>query len=445
MSCRSCNMTCRSLECFVRHTERKQTKQGVTLSACEKRYQCKICKKTLYRKERPPNVHECGEWKCPCCHEFHTNEHLCYQRAIQDQVTDKKMIFFDCETTQDSILQCEEGYKREVMRCDTCAGAAEECRKCKLCQNCQKSWCGSNEHRVNFVCMQTACNLCKDQKITDDPKCTNCGVRCSSCCQMDGSKFKKDPCPSTCGFRERLFKGTRAAVSFCETVFTEQYKNGIVMSHNGSGYDNYFLIEWMISNSIRPQVVFNGSKIVYMLVQRGLHIRVLDSLQFLPMKLAKLPKAFGLTELKKGYFPHFFNTTEHQNYVGPYPDVKYYGCDYMNTEDRTDFLAWYEGKKDAVFDFAQEMKEYCCSDVTILREGMLKFRDLVLDVTGANDQQGVDVLNYVTIAGLTMAIYKSKFLREEFDIEITNQQNEHSERIRHLGRGCLDVCRHLPD
>ena len=275
--------------------------------------------------------------------------------------------------------------------------------------------------------MQTACNLCKDQKITDDPKCTNCGVRCSSCCQMDGSKFKKDPCPSTCGFRERLFKGTRAAVSFCETVFTEQYKNGIVMSHNGSGYDNYFLIEWMISNSIRPQVVFNGSKIVYMLVQRGLHIRVLDSLQFLPMKLAKLPKAFGLTELKKGYFPHFFNTTEHQNYVGPYPDVKYYGCDYMNTEDRTDFLAWYEGKKDAVFDFAQEMKEYCCSDVTILREGMLKFRDLVLDVTGANDQQGVDVLNYVTIAGLTMAIYKSKFLREEFDTEITNQQNEHIE------------------
>lgn len=26
------------------------------------------------------------------------------------------------------------------------------------------------------------------------------------------------------------------------------------------------------------------------------------------MKLAAMPKAFGLHEIKKGYFPHFFNT-----------------------------------------------------------------------------------------------------------------------------------------
>jgi len=37
------------------------------------------------------------------------------------------------------------------------------------------------------------------------------------------------------------------------------------------------------------------------------------------MFLAKLPKAFGLTELKKGYFPHLFNKTENRDYVGPLP------------------------------------------------------------------------------------------------------------------------------
>jgi hypothetical protein len=34
------------------------------------------------------------------------------------------------------------------------------------------------------------------------------------------------------------------------------------------------------------------------------------------MALAKLPKCFDLIELRKGYFPHFFNTLENQNYYG---------------------------------------------------------------------------------------------------------------------------------
>ena len=200
------------------------------------------------------------------------------------------------------------------------------------------------------------------------------------------------------------------------------------MSHNGSGYDNYFLINWLISNSIKPEVIFKGTKIMYMLVPRGLNIKVLDTLNFLPMKLAKFPKAFGLTEMKKGYFPHFFNKEENQDYIGPYPDKAYYGCDYMSTEDRTNFLKWYDGTEDKVFDFATQMREYCCSDTSILREGLLKFRDLMLDVTGEKEQlnpktgqtesahgTGIDILDFITIASVCMGIYKSKFLQEEFE------------------------------
>ena len=45
----------------------------------------------------------------------------------------------------------------------------------------------------------------------------------------------------------------------------------------------------------------------------GLNIRFLDSLNFLSMPLAQLPKSFGLEELEKGFFPHFFNTKENQD------------------------------------------------------------------------------------------------------------------------------------
>lgn len=45
----------------------------------------------------------------------------------------------------------------------------------------------------------------------------------------------------------------------------------------------------------------------------------------MPMSLAKLPNAFGLKELKKGYFPHFFDTPQNQQYVGPLPAEEFYG------------------------------------------------------------------------------------------------------------------------
>ena len=67
-------------------------------------------------------------------------------------------------------------------------------------------------------------------------------------------------------------------------------------------------------------------------VKRGLNIRVVNSLKFLPMKLAKLSKAFGLKETK-GWFPHFFNLQCNWNYVGKYPEGKFYGLERMNEDE----------------------------------------------------------------------------------------------------------------
>ena len=62
-------------------------------------------------------------------------------------------------------------------------------------------------------------------------------------------------------------------------------------------------------------------------------IRILDSFNFLPMALEKLPDSFGLTEMAKGYFPHLFNTKENQNTSLPtLPDVKYYNPGGMKSD-----------------------------------------------------------------------------------------------------------------
>lgn len=96
-----------------------------------------------------------------------------------------------------------------------------------------------------------------------------------------------------------------------------------------------------------------------MLQHKGLQIRVVDSINFMAMPLAKLPSTFGLEEITKGYFPHLFNSAGNQSFVGPIPDVKFYSPDTMSTHVRADFMKWYEGQKDKTFNFKEEILAYC--------------------------------------------------------------------------------------
>ncbi|XP_046569532.1 uncharacterized protein LOC124277858 [Haliotis rubra] len=233
------------------------------------------------------------------------------------------------------------------------------------------------------------------------------------------------PCPDTCGHREVKFKGKNTATLFCKWLFTKAHRNFSVFAHNFKGYDGYFLLDYLIGNSILPDnMVYNGSKLMYMHIPRGLNIRLLDSLSFFNTKLANLPKMFHLEELKKGYFPHYFNTSVNQQYVGPYPDASFYGINNMSTLDRSHFLTWYSKQKHNIFHFTQEMEEYCRSDVQILREALMTFRQLLLSVTTktylVNDpktqkitqkkEPGIDPTDYITIASVCHGVFKHKFL-----------------------------------
>ena len=72
----------------------------------------------------------------------------------------------------------------------------------------------------------------------------------------------------------------------------------------------------------------NGTKILSM---QALDLKFIDSFNYLPFALSKMPSAFSLTELKKGYFPQFFKTEANHNYVGPYPAASFYNPDDMTS------------------------------------------------------------------------------------------------------------------
>ena len=53
----------------------------------------------------------------------------------------------------------------------------------------------------------------------------------------------------------------------------------------------------------------------------------------------------------------------------------------MTAENRDIFVSWYANKQKAVFDFKQEIIDYCRSDVNFLRHACMRYRTLIIEAT----------------------------------------------------------------
>ena len=123
-----------------------------------------------------------------------------------------------------------------------------------------------------------------------------------------------------------MSKGANTSNDFCDLLFKNMDRT-VCIAQNFKGYDSYFILKYLYDNMIRSTWFDHEWCQNHGVVGEGRRDQVeffIDSLNFLPMPLSKFPKTFGLTELAKGYFPHFFNTEANQHYVGPIPYAKYY-------------------------------------------------------------------------------------------------------------------------
>ena len=88
------------------------------------------------------------------------------------------------------------------------------------------------------------------------------------------------------------------------------------------------------------------------------NMNFIDSICFLPFLLSKLYAAFGVTAAK-WWYPHYFNTEENLYYVGPIPDMSYYGIDEMSVGERAEFLEWYNSQRSVLLDNKHVLQAYC--------------------------------------------------------------------------------------
>jgi len=99
----------------------------------------------------------------------------------------------------------------------------------------------------------------------------------------------------------------------------------LAIAHNAKAFDMHFILNRAINLKWKPELIKNGLKFIRMKME---HLVFLDSVFFLSCALRKLPEDFGL-QATTSWYPHYFNTEENLDYVGPMTDISNYGEDEM--------------------------------------------------------------------------------------------------------------------
>ena len=377
---------------------------------------------------------------CHQCHKGydHTTDHLCDGmcqscRGVGCTIEDNGMTCQECNRFFKNQT-CYDRHKQEPIN----GGGRTVCQAVRKCPKCHQSM---DVRKLNkHPCVDNKeCPTCKAVLNPDDP---------NHKCYMQQEQPKEKPsyaqllffdfeCTQEHGIHEvnlcvvydeegevASFRGKNTVRDFCKWLFTREHDKCIVIAHNFQGYDSYPILKQLNQEAIPYDVIYNGAKCVTLTTgtkeKRKLfqiEIRFIDSLNFIPMALARFPKTFGQDELCKGYFPHYFNKDENQEYVGPIPCQDDYGVNYMKPAEREKFMTWHQEQVDNnyVFDFQKEILKYCRSDVDILAECCKLYREMFkLATDTGNDETGLDPFDSsTTIAAYCMQVYRMKFLQKD--------------------------------
>lgn len=100
----------------------------------------------------------------------------------------------------------------------------------------------------------------------------------------------------------------------------QRHKSYTTIAHYTKNYDNHFILQYCVQNTIKLYTTCDGTKI--MLEMPNINLKIKDSYNFVQTQLSAFSETINLTELRKG-------CGENQLYVGPMPNKEYNSYDQM--------------------------------------------------------------------------------------------------------------------
>jgi DNA polymerase type B, organellar and viral len=319
---------------------------------------CKHVKKCVDCGMIKPKLvqHICNQTYCSHCRKYRPIPHYCYIAPLPKNKSKKETlyVYYDFECRQDELIV---GSNEKYMHTPNLCVAFQKCAKCPALQNAED---------ININC-------------------------------------------NYCGVRKHIFGVENTLDNFMNYLLylDPKFTEVITVAHNMRSYDGHFILKSILENpEIKPEIVLNGAQIFGIFFSR---FKFIDSLNYFNTALSKLPAMFGIEGAIKGYYPHLWNTKDHENSPpGPLPDKKFYMPEGMMAKDRENFEKWYHDQNSVSFDNFAELTKYCENDVYILMEACVRFQALFKDVTD------FDIFkNSVTIASACNKVFRTNFLKED--------------------------------
>lgn len=345
--CPECNCLFFGSDCLLFHRSGKECGKFRTCPKCQSKY-----------PYHPKRRHTCGKAKCPSCQGVvSVANHQCYIQPV------------DTRSHSGEGEEDDDSDKR-----DTLSNALFVYADIEAMQLVDRSF------EPNMLCYRTA----EEEEI----HCLR-GSDCSLQFLHDLDALTEQPDH--------------------EEVDDDDERTIIIIFHNLKGFDGIFILRepyWQ-QRSVTSQLTV-GAKVLSF-TSGPLVFK--DSLCFLPMPLAAFSGTFGITELKKGYFPHAFNTPDNQSYVGRIPDIEYYDPEGMKDEKvKRAFEQWHADQvsRGVEFDFQAEMEAYCHSDVALLQAGCEAFCKQFSNIAGFNPMS-----HCVTIASACNLYWRREHLEPD--------------------------------
>ena len=361
---------------------------------------------------------------CHRCHKSYSNtaDHLCPTMCRSCRA-------FGCVLEGDGIVcnECDRLFKNQACydhhKDPINGGGRSVCEVIRKCEKCGKVMDVRHIKEGGHICGKECrtCGLILDKEDTGH-KCyiqkleqeEESSYNHLLFFDFEATQEHGTHCPNLCVVHDEerevaLFQGEDTVKNFCEWLLTPEHKDCIVVAHNFQGYDGYFITKFLIDNAIHYEIIYRGAKSLSMTIPM-FNIKFIDSINFIPMSLAKFPKTFGQDELCKGYFPHMFNKEENQNYIGPIPCQNDYGVNFMKPGEREAFITWHDEQvqNNYRYDFRKEIVKYCRSDVDIMRKCCLLYREMFRKETD------IDPFNKsLTIASYCQEVYRTNFLKKD--------------------------------
>ena len=376
-TCDNCQMKMNSVKCEILH----QSKH------CIDKWVCKTCFKRIFRKmifdpvnkvkrlqtnEEMELNHDCGKYTCRECTEEVDLDHRCFVKQKEYRAKLQKLLFFDVETDQSS--------KKHIVNHIHSKFYQQTEEEALEFDDMHMKKCILERHKKDIKAMQKMLDnrLVPDEDQEDyDQEIERMKDQIGefSTLLKEHDQYLANAQKWKGQWVEKSYTGEGSILEFCSDL-AKGFKGYTCIAHNLKAFDGVFILKTFLENGITPEVICKGMKLLEIRVSE-FDLRFIDSFNFLPMGLAKLPAAFGM-DCQKGYFPHFFNRPENQDYIGPYPQPQFYGVSQMSTTQRSSFYKWYQEEGGKTFNFREEMKHYCAEDVNVLHQACMAYRILMM-------------------------------------------------------------------